>query len=128
MEISGKCIAVLPLATGEGTNGTWRSQDYVIETGGQYPKKVCFNLFGDKIDQFPVAIDDTLKVSFDVESREYNGRWYTSIRAWKVEKEAGTPVVAVPPDFDAPAQTTAKAGKKNDVAPPPAGEGDDLPF
>ena len=87
-EINGKVIAVLPIATGEGKNGTWKSQDYVIETGGQYPKKVCFNLFGDKIDQFPIAIDDEIKVSYDVESREHSGRWYTTIRAWKVEKEA----------------------------------------
>lgn len=116
MEISGKIIAVLPIATGQGKNGTWRSQDYVLETGDQYPKKVCFNLFGDKIDQFPLAIDDQVNVSFDVESREYNGRWYTSIRAWKVEKSAvNAPSVASAPvpSFD---------------AAPGAGEGSDLPF
>ena len=88
-EINGKVIAVLPIATGEGKNGTWKSQDYVLETGGQYPKKVCFNLFGDSIDKFNVGIDDEIKVSYDIESREYNGRWFTTIRAWKVEKEAG---------------------------------------
>lgn len=87
MEISGKIIAVLPMATGEGKNGTWRSQDYVLETFDQYPKKVCFNLFGDKIEQYPMAIDDEVTVSFDIDSREYNGRWYTNIRAWKVEKK-----------------------------------------
>jgi len=92
MEISGKIIAVLPMATGEGKNGIWRSQDYVLETSDQYPKKVCFNLFNDKIDQFPMAIDDVVNVSFDIESREYNGRWYTSIRAWKVDKNAATVV------------------------------------
>ena len=86
MEISGKIIAVFPQATGQGKNGMWRSQDYVLETADQYPKKVCFNLFNDKIDQFPMAIDDLVNVSFDVESREYNGRWYTTVRAWKVEK------------------------------------------
>jgi hypothetical protein len=88
MEISGKIIAVLPQTSGEGRNGTWRSQDFVIETADQYPKKVCLNLFNDKIDQFPVTINDTVTVSFDVESREYNGRWYTNLRAWKVEKQA----------------------------------------
>lgn len=88
MEITGKIIAVLPLQTGEGKNGPWRSQDYVLETQDQYPKKVCFNLFGNKIDQFPVAVDDQVTVSFDIESREWNGRWFTSIRAWKVEKSA----------------------------------------
>lgn len=118
MEISGKIIAVLPLATGQGKNGTWRSQDYVLETGDQYPKKVCFNLFNDKIDQFPLAIDDQVNVSFDVESREYNGRWYTTVRAWKVEKgvvnATSTPASSSPvASFD---------------AAPGAGEGSDLPF
>jgi len=88
MEISGKVIAVLPQTSGEGRNGTWRSQDFVIETGDQYPKKVCLNLFNDKIDQFPIALNEIVTVSFDVESREYNGRWYTNLRAWKVEKQA----------------------------------------
>lgn len=88
MEISGKIIAVLPIATGQGKNGTWRSQDYVLETADQYPKKVCFNLFGDKIDQFPIAIDEVVNVSFDIDSKEYNGRWFTNIRAWKVDKNA----------------------------------------
>lgn len=122
MEITGKCIAVLPLKSGEGKNGTWKSQDYVIETASQYPKKICFNLYGDKVDQFPVGIDDTVKVSFDIESKEYNGRWYTSIRAWKVEKEAGAKPVATPPDFPvtAPTVTTAPTA--------PAAQGTDLPF
>lgn len=88
MEISGKIIAVLAPTSGQGKNGVWRSQDYVLETSDQYPKKVCFNLFGDKIDKFPLAVGDAVNVSFDIESREYNGRWYTSIRAWKVDKEA----------------------------------------
>lgn len=117
MDISGKIIAVLPLATGQGKNGTWRSQDYVLETGDQYPKKVCFNLFNDKIDQFPLAIDDQVNVSFDVESREYNGRWYTTVRAWKIEKGA---VAAAPMASAAPVSSF-------DVAPG-AGEGSDLPF
>ncbi|MDR3652036.1 MAG: DUF3127 domain-containing protein [Paludibacter sp.] len=116
MEISGKIIAVLPIATGQGKNGTWRSQDYVLETADQYPKKVCFNLFNDKIDQFPLTIDDQVTMSFDVESREYNGRWYTTVRAWKVEKG----VVSA-----APAASTPVASFD---AAPGAGEGSDLPF
>ena len=116
MEISGKIIAVLPLATGQGKNGTWRSQDYVLETADQYPKKVCFNLFNDKIDQFPLAIDDQVNMSFDVESREYNGRWYTTVRAWKVEKG----VVSAAPAASSPVASFDAA--------PGAGEGSDLPF
>ena len=113
-EINGKVIAVLPIATGEGKNGTWKSQDYVLETGGQYPKKVCFNLFGDKIDQFPIAIDEEIKVSYDVESREHSGRWYTTIRAWKVEKEAVSSV-EVP-------------GRADQSTTPAVADKDELPF
>lgn len=118
MEISGKIIAVLPLATGESKTGnTWRSQDYVLETADQYPKKVCFNFFGDKIEQFPLSIDDQVSVSFDLESREFNGRWFTSVRAWKAEKSAvnasSAPASAPISSFD---------------ASPGAGEGTDLPF
>ena len=120
MDISGKIIAVLPIATGQGKNGTWRSQDYVLETADQYPKKVCFNLFGDKIDQFPIAIDDQVNVSFDVESREYNGRWYTTIRAWKIEKNAVSASAA-------PASSSSAPAPSFDAAPG-AGEGSDLPF
>ena len=86
MEISGKIIAVLPLQSGQGKNGLWRSQDYVLETSDQYPKKVCFNLFNEKIDKFPIALNEMVTVSFDIESREYSGRWYTTIRAWNVKK------------------------------------------
>lgn len=111
-EINGKVIAVLPIATGEGKNGTWKSQDYVLETGGQYPKKVCFNLFGDSIEKFNVGIDDEIKVSYDIESREYNGRWFTTIRAWKVEKEAGV---------------TGQAPVVNNVPTTPASDSD-FPF
>ncbi len=116
MEIQGKIIAVLPVTTGEGKNGTWRVQNYVLETMEQYPKKVCFELFGDKIDQFLIAIDDMVNVSFDINSREWNGRWFTSIRAWKVDKVqdgqsagASDPLGNITP-FDAPASSDADNG------------------
>lgn len=120
MEISGKIIAVLPLATGQGKNGMWRSQDYVLETADQYPKKVCFNLFNDKIDQFPMAIDDVVNVSFDIESREYNGRWYTTVRAWKVDKNTAVQATQAP-------QTAAVSAAPFDGAPA-GNDGTDLPF
>ncbi|MDR1585500.1 MAG: DUF3127 domain-containing protein [Prevotellaceae bacterium] len=121
MEISGRIITVLPLATGEGRNGTWRSQDYVLETADQYPRKVCFNLFNDRISQYPMAVGDDVTVSFDIESREYNGRWYTSIRAWKVEKKTESAELA--PPFDAPPPSIPPFEPEN-----PASGGSDLPF
>lgn len=91
MEITGKIIEILPENSGEGKNGTWRSRDAVLETQDQYPRKVCFNLFGDKIDQFKFEKGEMVTVHFDIDSREYNGRWYTNIRAWKVENKSTTP-------------------------------------
>lgn len=124
MEISGKIIAVLPLATGEGRNGTWRSQDYVLETNDQYPKKVCFNFFGDKIEQFPLAIDDVVNISFDLDSREYNGRWFTSVRAWKADKIGAQ----APAAYAAQGQNSVVNAPVFDGTPAANNEGTDLPF
>ena len=89
MEISGKIIQVLPEQGGVSkTSGKeWKLQAYVLETQEQYPKKVHFEVFGeDRIKANPCQLDDVVTVSFDIESREFNGRWYTSIRAWKIQQ------------------------------------------
>jgi hypothetical protein len=86
MEIQGKVIQLLPEASGEGRNGTWRKQEFILETQDQFPKKVCIALWGDRIDQFNVQVGDELTASVNVESREFNGRWYTDVKAWKVDK------------------------------------------
>ena len=86
MEISGKIIELLELKSGQSANGEWRKQEYVLETEAQYPKKVCFMAWGDKIEQFDIKKGDQLTVSIDLESREYNGRWYTDVKAWKVSR------------------------------------------
>lgn len=88
MEIVGKIIQVLPVQEGVGKNGNpWKVQGYVLETQEQYPRKVQFEIFGeDRIKNNPCEIDQIVTVSFDIESREFNGRWYTSIRAWRVQQ------------------------------------------
>ena len=85
MQISGKLIQLLPQQTGQGKNGVWKKQEVIIETEGQYPKKVCIAIWGDKADEKILQVGNTLKIDFDVESREYNGRWYTDVKAWKVD-------------------------------------------
>ena len=97
MELKGKIVQLLPMQTGMGKKGQWRKQEFIIETQGQYPKKVRFSVWGDKIDQFGVAEGEEVNVSLDLESREYNGRWYTEARAWKVEKVGGQGASYVPP-------------------------------
>ena len=87
MEVVGKIIQVLPAQEGVGRNGNpWKVQPYVLETVENYPRKVHFEVFGeDRIKANPCDIDQLVTVSFDIESREFNGRWYTDVRAWKVE-------------------------------------------
>ena len=130
MELIGKAIAALPVKSGvsQRTGEQWQSREYVIETQEQYPKKMCFEVFGtDKLQEFNIRNNDLIKVHFDISAREYNGRWYNSIRAWKVEHvNQDAPVVgATATQVAAPAQQTPATP----VAAPTTQESDDdLPF
>lgn len=141
MEVVGKIIQVLPAQEGVGRNGNpWKVQPYVLETLDQYPRKVHFEVFGeDRIKQNPCDIDQLVTVSFDIESREFNGRWYTSIRAWKIQQGDTTQAAAVQPTpapvAAAPAQPAPAAAQMDavpvNVDPFDASAGDgtsDLPF
>lgn len=102
-EIGGKIIAVLDKRNGisASTNTPWSVQQYVIETHEQYPKKLCFDVFGeDKINQFNIQIGEELTVYFDINAREYQGRWYNSFRAWKVERTTSQPSIPAQPVID----------------------------
>ena len=85
MQLTAKLIQLLPIQTGSGKNGEWKKQDIIVETDGQYPKKVCISIWGDKINEGQLQIGNLLKIDFEIESRDYNGRWYTDIKAWKIE-------------------------------------------
>ena len=86
VEIKGKIIEILPEKSGQSANGEWRKQEYILETDSNYPKKICFMAWGDKIGEFNLQQGENVEVSVDLESREYNGRWYTDVKAWKVAK------------------------------------------
>ena len=93
MEITGEIIECLPVKSGQSAKGEWRKQEYVLQTDGQYPKKICFMVWGEKVEQFAIRQGEVLQVSIDLESREYNGRWYTDVKAWRVSRDcsgAGT--------------------------------------
>lgn len=88
LEIAGKIIQILPEQTGNGKNGPWTKQDFVIETREQYPRKVCFSAWNDKASQVKSLTNGSLvNVSFNAESREFNGRWYTDLKVWKLETQ-----------------------------------------
>lgn len=90
LEINGKLIQKLELQSGMSKSGSnWQKQEFIIETDEQYPKKICANLWGDKIDMLSsINIGDDVVLSFNLESREYNGKWYTDVKAWKLEKQS----------------------------------------
>lgn len=115
MQLSAKLIQILPLQTGTGKNGQWKKQDIIVETETTYPKKICVSVWGDKIDANHLQPGNLLKIDFDVESREYNGRWYTDIKAWKIEV-AGSSATA------GAEKVTGNTGPEN------TNNDDDLPF
>ena len=91
MEISGKLISILPEETGEGKNGPWRKQNFILETQEQFPKKVCITTWGDKINLSNFQENEVITASINIESREWNGKWFTDVKAWRVVKQQADP-------------------------------------
>lgn len=124
MNLSGKVLQILPEAKGEGRNGPWSRQDFIIETNDQFPKKVCISVWNNKINLSTLTPGDAVTVDVSVESREYNGRWYTDVKGLSLTTEAKKEEKDAPPWEEPPAPT---------LPPPhpdaePAEQEDDLPF
>lgn len=85
MAIRGKIICIGQNESGVSRSGkNWQKQTYVLETEGQYPKKVAFAIMNDKITQANIQMGQTVEVEIDAESREYQGKWYTNLTAWRI--------------------------------------------
>lgn len=108
MEVKGRIFTILDPVTGESAKGPWKKQSFVIETMDQYPKKVCFTVWNDKIPLSGLTPESVLTVHFNAESREYQGRWYTDLTAWKTETEsaqsAGADIPAPPEELSQPSE------------------------
>jgi len=120
MEITGKIIQILPEETGEGKNGPWKKQNFILETQDQYPKKVCITVWGDKVNLGNFSENEAVTAAINIASREFNGKWYTDVTAWRITKGEATPETPhdfsnVPPEKEPPLEL-------ND------GPMDDLPF
>ena len=127
MELAGKVIAVLEPRGGVSKNGNeWKVQEYVIETHDQYPRRMCFDVFGaDKKQQFNIQVGEELNVFFDIDAREWQGRWFNSIRAWKVERVNADAQQMPPMDAPFPPLNAAPAAPVDFSS---SDEKDDLPF
>ena len=131
MEIIGKVVAVLELQSGTSKKGSeWKKRDFVIETlDEKFPKKVCFTLFGDRADACP-SIDSVVNVSFDIDAHEYNGKWFNSVNAWKVEpaqaQQQAAPHQAEPAPLTSIPPQAAPVANSNPA--PSNSSNTDLPF
>lgn len=122
MEFEGVVFKVLPTVKGTSARGEWTKQEVIFDMPGEFNRKACVSFWGDKAaDAAAFAPGTAMIVSINVESREYNGRWFTELRAWKaVPKSAAQPAGApAMPDF--PPLATEDSGYANDPA-------DDIPF
>ena len=114
MELEGRIARKLPVQTGTSARGAWAKQEFILEyQEGNFPSQVCMNVWGDdkvrELDKYQVG--DKVKVSVNLSSREYNGRWYTDVRAWRIE-----PAGAAQPDY-ATGAVAGGAGYVGAVAP-----------
>ena len=122
MELTGKVIAVMEARSGTSarTGNAWMTQEYVIEIPGQFPKRCSFSIFGeDRIKQFNIQNGEDITIQFDIDAREYNGRWYNDIRAYNVIRGQSQQPVAPNTGIDNP---FPPMGEVSD------GGGGDLPF
>lgn len=123
MEIRGKVKQLLEEIKGETSRGSWRKQGVVIEVPGNFPKSVCVDIWGDNIDAFALKADEEVVAQIDIESREYNGKWFTNVKAWRVDRPAAEGSQSAP----STATTTTAATGDSPYADMSEGE-DDLPF
>lgn len=119
--IEGQITAILPENRGMGQKGEWVSQDFVLKTDDNYPKNICFTILGaDKIKEANIRIGDVVSIGVNIESREFNGRWYTSIKAWSIKKksEAKQQSAPTPPPSSKPKQNYASTSQDDTDALP----------
>ena len=90
MEFTGKITQILSAQQGQSSKGPWQKQEFIIETQEQFPKKICIAVWNNKFTVKELE-GSIVNISADVESREFNGKWYTDIKAWKIEKLHGDP-------------------------------------
>ena len=125
MELEGRIARKLGVQTGTSARGAWAKQEFVFEyQEGNFPSQVCMNVWGDdKVKELEKYREgDKVKVSFNLSSREYNGRWYTDVRAWRIEPANAAPAASpVPP----PSGPSAPIPSLDDMSSPVE---DDLPF
>ena len=130
LEIEGTLFQKLPVASGNSARGPWAKQEFILEyPDGNFTAKACFTAWGsDKVQELSkYQVGDKVKVSFNLNSREYNGRWYNDLQIWKIAPAGAQPAAPAPVQAAAPAFQQAPAPTLEDMPAESQGE-EDLPF
>ena len=122
MEFEGVVYKIMPVTRGTSARGEWQRQDVVFEVPSEFSRKICVTFFNKESDVAKLREGETFLVSVNVESREYNGRWYTDVRAWRVQPKQAQPQA---PMNEAPLPSEIPSGGSYGAA---TSEVDDLPF
>ena len=97
LELTGTIVQVLPYDGGTSKAGKeWRKGGFILETQEQYPRKVAISIFNDNIDKYPTQVGTVVTAHIEIESREWNGKWYTEVRAWQITYTQAQPVASAP--------------------------------
>ncbi|MDE7413578.1 MAG: DUF3127 domain-containing protein [Muribaculaceae bacterium] len=136
MELEGKVIQDLGIQSGTSRAGNpWAKKEVIIETFGTYPKKVKLTIFGEqRMNSCPAEVGMSYRFNIEVESREYNERWYTDVNAFSsmpIDGSISAPAPAAAPFSPQPMAAAAPATSIPPTAPAdPFGssDSDDLPF
>ena len=127
LEIEGRIARKLNVQSGTSARGAWEKQEFVLEIEeGSFPSQVCMNVWGaDKVRELEkYQVGDRVKIAFNLSSREYNGRWYTEVRAWRINRKSAAEPQPMATDNLPPLDTFST----EESASSSASEVDDLPF
>ena len=130
MEIQGKVVRLGNLTEGTSPRGAWRKQELIIETIEQYPKQVCLVCWGDRVAEAQnFTPGQTIKAQISIESREFNGKWYTDVRPFRFDIEMAPQTQPMQQPMQQPQELTQQPQANIPVTEYFATDnGDDLPF
>lgn len=133
MEIKGRIHKIMEPQTGSSNGRDWKRQEFVVEQDGgeRYPRYACFSVWGDqRINMAQFSVGQSVVVSFDVNAREYEGRWFTTLEAWRMNVQGmeGTPSAPAAPNYAPQPQYVQPTNQAATSQPELSEEGDDLPF
>lgn len=129
MEITGKVVQLGTLIEGNSPRGPWKKQELIIETLEQYPKKICLMCWNERVnDANSFFVGQTIKAQIRIESREFNGKWYTDVTAFRLDLDQPTAQPAAQPMNQMPPQMPQQPLPPMNDDYFASDNGDDLPF